>query len=184
MVGVATALGPTVGGLVIGLGGAQNGWRYLFALNVPLGIAAIVLSLRLLPKRQDHAEGDRHLDPVGIALLGAAIFCFMLPFLLTTGGSSDSALRWLWLIGFAAGAAGFALWERSYRRRGKSPIVHFELFEARSFRNGILIASVYFAGMPAAFLITTLFLQEGSSARRCWPGWWSCRSPSGPVLRR
>lgn len=161
MIGVATALGPTVGGVVIGLGGEQNGWRYLFALNVPLGIAAILLALHLLPKNQDHQEGNRQLDPVGIILLGVAIFFFMLPFLLTTGGASDSAIRWLFLLGFVAGGVAFGFWERSYRRRGKSPIVHFELFRARSFRNGILIASVYFAGMPAAFLITTLFLQEG-----------------------
>jgi EmrB/QacA subfamily drug resistance transporter len=161
MIGVATALGPTLGGLVITLGGATNGWRYLFAINVPLGIAAIVLCLRLLPREQERERGNRQLDPVGIALLGASIFCLMLPFLLTTGTKSVDPLRWLWLIGFAVGSASFVLWERAYRRRGRSPIVHFELFGTRSYRNGVLVATSYFAGMPAAFLITTLFLQEG-----------------------
>jgi MFS family permease len=85
----------------------------------------------------------------------------MLPFLLTTGGKTDDPLRWLWLTGFAVGAVLFVAWERAYSRRGKSPIVHFELFRASSYRNGILVATSYFAGMPAAFLILTLFLQEG-----------------------
>ncbi|HEY1530007.1 MAG TPA: MFS transporter [Galbitalea sp.] len=161
MIGVATALGPTLGGLVIGLGGTTNGWRLLFAINVPLGIAAIIFSLRLLPKNQDRGEGNKELDPVGVVLLGIAIFCFMLPFLLTTGGKGDDPLRWFWLAGSVAGAVAFVLWEKSFAKRKKSPIVHFELFAMRSFRNGLLVATTYFAGMPAAFLITTLFLQEG-----------------------
>ena len=161
MIGVATALGPTLGGLVIGLGGSTNGWRLLFAINVPLGIAAIIFSLRLLPRNQEHEPGNTELDPVGVVLLGITIFCFMLPFLLTSGAKTDDPLRWLWLIGFAAGALAFVIWERAYGRRGKSPIVHFDLFAMRSYRNGLLVATSYFSGMPAAFLITTLFLQEG-----------------------
>jgi EmrB/QacA subfamily drug resistance transporter len=161
MIGIATALGPTLGGLVIALGGETNGWRLLFAINVPLGIAAIIFSLRLLPSEQDHDENDRQLDPVGILLLGVTIACLMIPFLLTTGGKSDDPLRWLWMSGFVAGSFAFVLWERAYAKRGKSPIVHFHLFRTRSYRNGILVATTYFAGMPAAFLITTLFLQEG-----------------------
>jgi EmrB/QacA subfamily drug resistance transporter len=160
MIGVATALGPTIGGLVIALGGETNGWRWLFAINIPLGIAAIIFSLRLLPSDQDHDNNDRELDPIGILLLGITIACLMIPFLLTTG-KSDDPNRWFWLAGFVAGAVAFVLWERAYSKRGKSPIVHFDLFKARSFRNGILVASTYFAGMPAAFLTTTLFLQEG-----------------------
>ena len=52
-------------------------------------------------------------------------------------------------------------WERAYRRRGRSPIVRRELFGHASYRNGLLIATAYFAGMPASFLVTTLYLQEG-----------------------
>jgi len=161
MVGIATAIGPTLCGLLIAVGGTTNGWRLLFWLNVPCGIVALIFALRWLPREQERDEASTQLDPVGLVLLGVAIFCSMLPFLLTTGDKGDDPLRWLWLVGFGVTGVAFLLWERAYRRSGKSPIVHLELFRTRSYRNGIMIAAAYFAAMPATFLITTLYLQEG-----------------------
>src|SRR5947209_18699682 len=48
-VGLGTALGPLVGGALIALGGSQDGWRLVFFVNVPIGIAVIVIARRLLP---------------------------------------------------------------------------------------------------------------------------------------
>ncbi|WP_022882018.1 MFS transporter [Gryllotalpicola ginsengisoli] len=159
MVGISTALGPTLCGLLIAVGGESDGWRLLFWLNVPCGLAALVFALRLVPREQP-SSGDTELDPVGLLLLGASVFCFMLPFLLTTG-SGDQAARWLWLLACAALAAVFVWWERRYARNGRSPVIHFELFRRGSYRNGTLLAAAYFAAMPASFLVTTLFLQQG-----------------------
>lgn len=163
MVGVATALGPTLCGLLIAAGGESDGWRLLFWFNVPCGAIALLFALRLLPRRQDPSP-DTELDLPGLALLGAAVFCLMLPFLLTSGGQGDDPARWLWLIGGGCFAVAFLLWERRYAARGKSPVVHLDLFRRGSYRNGTAIAAVYFAGMPATFLVTTLFLQEGLGA--------------------
>ncbi|AYG02661.1 MFS transporter [Gryllotalpicola protaetiae] len=163
MVGVGTALGPTLCGLLIALGGETDGWRLLFWLNVPCGAAALLFALRLLPKKQD-ASPDTELDFPGLALLGAAVFCLMLPFLLTSGGQGDDPTRWLWLIGGVAFGTAFLFWERAYAARGKSPVVHLDLFRLTSYRNGTAIAALYFAGMPATFLVTTLYLQEGLGA--------------------
>ena len=160
MIGIATALGPTIGGGLIAIGGEESGWRLLFWMNVPLGIAALLFALRLLPEGAQGQAKDRELDIVGIALLGVAIVTLMLPFVLTTG-SGDSALRWLWLVVFAVFLALFVLWEQRYKRRGKSPVVHFELFRLSSYRNGLSIVAVYFAALPASFLMVTLYLQEG-----------------------
>jgi len=164
MVGIATAIGPTLAGSLIAIGGATEGWRLLFWFNVPCGAIALFFALRYLPKRQDRGEGGTQLDPIGLVLLAAAILGLMLPFLLTTGSSTDDPKRWLWLIAFVVAGAAFLLWERAYRRRGLSPIVHLELFRIASCRNGLLIAAVYFAGLPASFLVTTLYLQEGLHA--------------------
>ena len=160
MVGVSTAIGPTLCGTLIALGGAGEGWRLLFWFNVPVGLCALIFAVRLLPSNPN-PPGRTQLDPVGLILLAVTILGLMLPFLLTTGSPSDNPLRWLSLIAFAVGGICFVLWERRYRRRGLSPIVHLELFGHRSYRNGILVAMVYFAGMPASFLVTTLYLQEG-----------------------
>ncbi|MFC4242033.1 MFS transporter [Gryllotalpicola reticulitermitis] len=162
MVGVGTALGPTLCGLLIALGGETEGWRLLFWLNVPCGAAALIFALRLLPKKQDPSP-DTQLDLIGLGLLAGAVFCAMLPFLLTSG-QGDAATRWLWLIGAAAFGIAFWRWERHYAATGRSPVVHLDLFERGSYRNGVAIAALYFAGMPATFLVTTLYLQEGLGA--------------------
>ncbi|MDO9395986.1 MAG: MFS transporter, partial [Herbiconiux sp.] len=160
-IGVSTAFGPTLGGLLIALGGPTDGWRLLFWMNVPLGVIALFFAWRLLPRTQPKPEGARSLDLIGILLLGLAVFSFMLPFVLTTGGPDDNPWRWLWLAACAAATLLFIAWERRYERAGKSPAIHFALFGIGSYRNGLLLATAYFAAIPAVFLLTTLFLQEG-----------------------
>ena len=159
-IGVSTAFAPSLGGLLILLGGPEDGWRLLFWMNIPLGLAAIFFALRLLPKR----SGPRvrsNLDLIGVLLLGVATFSLLFPFVLTTGGPGDSPLRWLWLVSAALFGGVFVWWELAYQRRGKSPVVHFALFRMSSYRNGLLLATAYFGALPAVFLISTLFLQEG-----------------------
>ncbi|NQX26854.1 MFS transporter [Microbacteriaceae bacterium VKM Ac-2854] len=160
-IGVSTAFGPTLGGLLIALGGEQDGWRLLFWMNIPLGIAAILFAWRLLPARQAKPARGGSLDPIGLGLLGVTIVAFMLPFLLTTGSSSDSPYRWFWLLGALLGGFAFVRWERRYAARGHTPVIDFALFRTSSYRNGILVATSYFAAVPAIFLLTTLFLQQG-----------------------
>ncbi|PPI27766.1 MFS transporter [Rathayibacter sp. AY1B5] len=160
-IGLSTAFGPTLGGLLIAIGGEQDGWRLLFWMNIPLGVAALVFAWKLIPKKRSRPEGDRSLDPVGLLLLAVAIFAFMLPFLLTTGSSSDSPYRWFWLVLAAAAAAVFVRWEAHYAASGRTPVIDFRIFRTSSYRNGILVATSYFAAIPATFLLTTLFLQQG-----------------------
>ena len=64
-IGVATAFGPTLGGLLIALGGHTDGWRLIFWINVPLCLIAIALVLWLLPKTRTRSARRVELDPVG-----------------------------------------------------------------------------------------------------------------------
>jgi MFS family permease len=159
-IGVSTAFAPSLGGLLILLGGPEDGWRLLFWMNIPLGLAAIYFALRLLPRRTGARRGS-DLDLFGVLLLGIATFSLLFPFVLTTGGPGDSPLRWLWLLVAAGAGLAFVLWERAYQRRGRSPVVHFALFRTSSYRNGLLLATAYFGALPAVFLLSTLYLQEG-----------------------
>ena len=57
-IGIATAFGPTLGGLAIALGGAEDGWRWIFWMNVPLGLAALLAIVRLLPSGRRASSED------------------------------------------------------------------------------------------------------------------------------
>ncbi|WP_150308361.1 MFS transporter [Planctomonas psychrotolerans] len=160
-IGVSTAFGPTLGGLLIAIGGPTDGWRLLFWMNIPLGLAALYFAWRLLPRGQSKDAEATTLDPVGILLLGLATFTLMLPFLLTTGGPDDDPRRWFSLAVCAVAVWLFIRWERRYGESGRSPVLHFGLFRRTSYRNGILLATAYFGAMPAIFLLTTLYLQQG-----------------------
>ncbi|GAB3269170.1 MFS transporter [Microbacterium lacusdiani] len=159
-IGLATAFGPLVGGLFVAAGGEQDGWRGIFWMNVPLCLAAIVFALRLLP-RSDGGARRLDLDPVGIVLFGGVVVALMLPFLLTTGSPQDPSERWWALAAFAALLGLLILWERRYAARGRTPLLPANLFRAPAFRNGAIVGAAYFSGMPAMFLVTTLFLQTG-----------------------
>lgn len=161
VIGLSTAFGPTLGGILVGVGGDDVGWRLLFAMNIPLGIAAFVMAFRLLPRSQDNSGAVKDFDLVGTALLGLTTFSLMLPFVLTTGTSVDDPARWWWLAVMVVALSVFILWEKAYLSRGKVAIIDFELFQISTFRNGILISSFYFAALPATFIVLTLFLQQG-----------------------
>jgi MFS family permease len=133
-------------------------------------LAAAFFAFRLLPTKQEKDDSSKDLDGIGVALFGAAVVCLMLPFLLTTGGKSDDPLRWWWLSGVPIFGAAFAFWELRYTRRGKSPIIHFDLFRQSSYRNGVFLATAYFAALPASFLVTTLYLQEGLKIQPVFAG--------------
>lgn len=160
-IGLATAFGPTLGGLLIALGGAEDGWRWIFWINVPLSIVVLVAAVMVLPEVRHPSRGRLEIDPVGLVLFAAAVVCLMTPFLLTTGSSEDRAERWWFLVPFVLLAGGFVAWERRYAQRGRSPLVPLRLFRVVSWRNGNLIQLLYFAGLPTIFLLTALFLQTG-----------------------
>jgi MFS family permease len=69
--------------------------------------------------------------------------------------------KWLLVPAGAAVLAVFALWERAYARRGRTPMADLTLFGVRSYGLGVSLGLVYFAGFTAIFFVTTLFLQQG-----------------------
>lgn len=161
VIGVSTAFGPTIGGLLLGVGSEDFGWRLLFAMNVPLGVIALVMAYRLLPRDQDKSSAVKDFDLVGTCLLGVTTFALMLPFVQTTGTSVDEPLRWWWLLMSLLSGTLFLSWEKFYLSKGKIAIIDFDLFAIATFRNGILVSAFYFAAFPAIFVILTLFLQRG-----------------------
>ncbi|MGN9807718.1 MFS transporter [Micromonospora sp. L32] len=157
-IGISTAVGPLLGGLLIQLGGEEHGWRWVFFVNVPVGILAVVLGWRLLPTRPA-GQPDRHrLDPVGVLLLGVGVLLLLLP--LVQREQWQSPWKWALVPAGLAVLVGFGLWERRYARH-RTPLFDLRLFRLRSYTLGALIALVYFGGFTAIFFIFTLYLQNG-----------------------
>ncbi|WP_433719074.1 MFS transporter [Microbacterium laevaniformans] len=169
-IGVATAIGPTFGGLMIAVGGVHDGWRWIFWINVPLCALVIAGVLGLLPRTRRSTPGRLQLDPVGLALLAFTIVTLMWPFLFTTGAPTDDPRRWWSLVLFVVFVTAFTWWERRYAASGRSPLVPFSLFSISSFRNGTLVVTTYFTAIPAMFLLTTLFLQIGVGTEPVFAG--------------
>ncbi|MFC8617956.1 MFS transporter [Micromonospora purpureochromogenes] len=157
-IGISTAVGPLLGGLLIQVGGEEHGWRWVFFVNVPVGILAVVLGWRLLPTGPA-GQPDRHrLDPVGVLLLGVGVLLLLLP--LVQREQWQSPWKWALVPAGLAVLVGFGLWERRYARH-QTPLFDLRLFRLRSYTLGAVIALVYFGGFTAIFFIFTLYLQNG-----------------------
>jgi MFS family permease len=169
-IGLATAFGPTLGGLMIAIGGPEDGWRGIFWINVPLALAAIALAIWLLPETRHPSDKPLSLDPVGLGLFGVTVVSLMWPFLFTTGSPDDDPARWWVLVVFVLAITAFIAWERRYAGSGRHPLVPLALFGVSSYRNGTALASVFFAAMPSMFLLTTLYLQHGLGLEAVFAG--------------
>ncbi|GGM58326.1 MFS transporter [Dactylosporangium sucinum] len=157
-VGLATAIGPLLGGLLIQVAGPAQGWRWIFYINVPVGLVAAVLGWRIIPRRPAERRRKESLDPVGVVLLGLAVVQILLP--LVQDRQWHTPLKWLLVPTGLATLAAFVAWERRFGRR-TVPLVELGLFRVRSYRLGTIVVLVYFAGFTANFFIFTLYLQQG-----------------------
>lgn len=158
VVGSAVAIGPLMGGALIGWGGPEVGWRWTIGINIPLSFITIILAILWLPhtpKRFRSSEQD--LDPVGAVLLGLAVLATMSPFMMA---SDHPATWWLLPLGLLLGGA-WLVWERAYKKRGRAPMVDLNLFKVRSYSFGVIMISVFFAGSTTIWVLIAQFLQGG-----------------------
>jgi EmrB/QacA subfamily drug resistance transporter len=154
VIGLATAAGPILGGALISLAGTQEGWRWVFYVNVPVGLVALPLAWRLLPPPGEKRRRET-VDPVGVLLLGVGVIGLMLPFVQDQQWHGSE--KWLLVPAALLVLGAFLAWERRHRR----PLINLSLFRLRSYALGSLIALLYFAGFTSIFFIFTLYLQNG-----------------------
>lgn len=157
VIGVAMAIGPLVGGLIIGALGPDLGWRWVFGVNVPVGVLAVLAGWLWLPRTHRRPAARVDLDPVGVAVFGAAMLALMLPFLRVT----TSPLIWLALpVGLGLGVS-WLTWEGRYGRRGGEPMVDLVLLREPGFAYGTALIFCYFVGLTPSWAVLALFVQEG-----------------------
>jgi EmrB/QacA subfamily drug resistance transporter len=156
-IGLASVLGPLVGGLLVSADLAGTAWRPIFLVNVPIGIAAVLAARRIVPGSK--GPGGR-LDLVGLLLVSAGLFAVTLALI------QGHAAGWAWwiyalLASAAALFAAFLAWERRCSARGAPTVLDPALFASRPFAAGLLIALVFFAGFSSLFFTISLYLQQG-----------------------
>ncbi|WP_254666443.1 MFS transporter [Humibacillus sp. DSM 29435] len=160
-IGISTAVGPIVGGLIISALGPAAGWRWIFFVNLPVAVGAVVLARLWLPAPKPRSQKSRlDLDPVGVVLLALAVVTLLLPLVETGRGGTPSVPWWVALIGL--GITGvFVQWERFYTRRGRSPLVDLALFRVPGYSPGAAVGTIYFAGFTGIFFVLTIYFQQG-----------------------
>jgi EmrB/QacA subfamily drug resistance transporter len=149
--GLGNAAGPLIGGLLT----QTVGWRWIFALNIPLTVACLIIGAFAISESRDTAA-PRRIDIAGLALLTSGIGVFTLTF--------DRAPVWGWLapatiVALAGAVALFALFV-AVERRVRWPLVDLSL--ARNVRFGVLVAagSVANVAYGVTIFLSTLYLQD------------------------
>ncbi|WBO61809.1 MFS transporter [Streptomyces camelliae] len=159
-VGISSAVGPLTGGAILALASGAQGWRWIFYVNVPIGIVAVLLGRRLLPHvtRSGHPRG--RVDAPGILLLGLGVLALMFPLVQAESGGIG---RLWWL--FPAGAVLLAVFTRRQHRlvaRGGQPLLDPRLFTTvRGYAVGTGVGTLYFIGFSGVWLVFALFYQHG-----------------------
>jgi EmrB/QacA subfamily drug resistance transporter len=148
--GVAAALGPPIGGLLVGLS-----WRWIFLVNVPIGLVVAAIAMRELDEVRE-PEQEARPDALGALMLAAGIG--VLTAAIVKGpdwGWSDARI-----VGSFAAAAVLvaAFFARSARH--PAPVIELPLLRVRAFAFGNLGAMIFFAGFGAMLLSSVLLLTE------------------------
>lgn len=160
VIGISSALGVIAGGLIIEAFGASEGWRWVFFVNLPIGVIVAFAAIRLLPGGDAHADRSNRMDWIGVALISAALTAILIPLI---QGQQEGWPAWTWLTMIAGvlGIALFAAWQILFTRRGGSALVPPKLFHHASFSFGVVLALVYFAGFTSIFFTLSILWQAG-----------------------
>ncbi|MEU9211675.1 MFS transporter [Streptomyces sp. NPDC048415] len=160
VVGISMAAGPLVGGLLVD----SVGWRSIFWINLPVGVAALLLTLRYVP--ESRAPKARRPDPIGqflvIALLGSLTYAII-------EAPSSSAPKTLAFGGVALAALLGLLW---YEPRRAEPLIDLRFFRSAPFSGATVIAVSAFAALSGFLFLSTLYLQNVRGLDALHAGLW------------
>ncbi|MBX5443227.1 MAG: DHA2 family efflux MFS transporter permease subunit [Solirubrobacteraceae bacterium] len=156
VIGVPMIIGPMLGPIVGGLLIDQLSWHWIFVINIPFGIASLVMGLKLLP-RDDHDAADaERLDVVGLLLLcaGVPLVIYGLSRTSSAGGFLSSGV----LVPTIAGLALIALFVRHALRRDE-PLLDVRLMRQRGFAAASVATFASGAALYGAMLLLPLYFQ-------------------------
>ncbi|MFD4540867.1 MFS transporter [Streptomyces bauhiniae] len=160
VVGISMAAGPLAGGLLV----ESVGWRSIFWVNLPVGLAALLLTLRFVP--ESRAPRPRRPDPVGqvlvIALFGSLTYAII--------EAPDAGLAQV--LPFAAVAVAALLALLVYEPRRTEPLIDLRFFHSAPFSGATGIAVSAFAALGGFLFLSTLYLQNVRGLDALHAGLW------------
>ena len=149
-IGAAVAIGPLAGGVLT----TWLSWRWIFLVNIPIGIVAVALSLRHLHESSDPDHG--RLDPIGLVTLTGGLFCFILA-LIEGNRQGWSSTPIVALLAAAVVFLGAFIASQAVER---TTMVDLTLFKRPAFVGAQITAFAISSSMFAMFLYITLYLQN------------------------
>ena len=158
VMGLSSVGGPILAGALISADLFGSGWRAIFLINVPIGLAILYVAAKYLPRSVSRPA--TRLDVIGVLLAGIAAAMLVYP--LVQGRELD----WpVWTFALMAGSVAFFAiftWhERRVAASGRDPLVEPGLFRKRAFSGGLVAGLVFFSAMIGFSLVYTLYVQVG-----------------------
>ncbi len=149
-IGAAVAIGPLAGGMLT----SWLSWRWIFLVNIPIGVGAVLLASVQLVESKDPQHS--HLDPLGLVTMTSGVFCLILGLIEGNKHGWSSGL----ILGlFAAAVVLLALFVAS-QARGETTMIDLALFGRPAFVGAQITAFAISSSMFAMFLYLTLYLQD------------------------
>jgi len=160
VVGISMAAGPLIGGVLVD----SIGWRSIFWTNLPVGLAALLLTLRYVP--ESRAPKARRPDPIGqflvIALFGSLTYAIIEA---PTSGATT-------VLPFAVIALAALLGLLWYEPRRDEPLIDLRFFRSAPFSGATVIAIGAFAALGGFLFLSTLYLQNVRGLSALHAGLW------------
>jgi len=153
--GVPMLAAPIVAGALIDANLWGIGWRLVFLINVPIGVLALALAIRSLPRGATHP--DVKLDLRGVGLVGLALVAIIYPLI---QGRTDGWPAWCFAM-LAAGAVLLFVFLRYERRRGNDALIEPRLLSNRAYLSGTAVALAFFGAFSGLLLCISLYGQLG-----------------------
>lgn len=155
---LSAVAGPIVAGSLVDANLFGWGWRTIFAINIPLGLAGLIAGRRSLPTPPVRTRLD--IDVLGALLAIGSMFLLVLPLV------EGRELGWpAWCVGSliasGLGVAAFVVQQRARTARGKDPIVVSSLFAKRAFVGGAMINLLFFGAFMSSGFVLAIVYQLG-----------------------
>ncbi|GAA3539922.1 MFS transporter [Nonomuraea rosea] len=155
---ISSVGGPVLAGWLVDADFFGTGWRMIFLINLPIGLAAVLAAIRFLPEYR--LSNATRLDLLGTVLVSAAAFLLVFPLI---QGQEQGWPVWTF-VSMAASIVMFVVFGRYESRRanaGLDPLVTPSLFRKRAFTGGMVAGLAFFSGMMGFGLVFNLYTQSG-----------------------